>query len=64
MHTVRCEKCGKKLMTRNDNGLWHFMFGRYGPDNKPVVDMIIHGSVKITCIKKSCRHINVLNFLG
>ncbi len=50
-------------MTRTDSGLWHFMFGRYGSNNKPVVDMLIHGSIKITCIKKSCRHVNILNFL-
>lgn len=62
MYTARCEKCGKKLLVRQDNGLWRFMFGRYGIDNQSVVDMEIHGSVKMVCIKKSCRHTNVFDF--
>lgn len=62
MQIIRCEKCGKKLLTRQDNGLWKFMFGRYGKDNKPVVDMEIHGSLKMVCIKKSCRHLNIFDF--
>jgi len=61
-YIARCEKCGKKLMERNDSGLWHFQFGRYGQQSKPVVDLRIHGSVKITCLRKSCRHENVLDF--
>ena len=62
MQTARCEKCGKKLLIRQENGLWKFLFGRYGKENIPVVDMEIHGSVKMVCIKKSCRHPNVFDF--
>jgi len=56
-----CEKCNKKLIKRLPNGVWHFLFGeREG--NKPVVDIEIHGSIKMTCLRRSCRHVNVLNF--
>ena len=73
---VVCEKCGKKLMERLPNGIWSFRFGRPSPEDKnnvtPIekiipVCMQIHGSLKIKCLRKSCRlkfpdHWNVLNF--
>jgi len=62
MYTARCKKCGKKLLERKDNGLWVFQFGQYGADHKPVVEMQIHGSVRMTCLRKSCRHENVFDF--
>jgi hypothetical protein len=62
MYEARCEKCNKLLMIRQDNGLWRFQFGRYGANKTPVVDMEIHGSVRITCIRKTCRHPNVFDF--
>ena len=62
MYIARCEKCGKKLLIREDNGLWHFAFGRYGSQNIPVVDMEIHGSIKMICLRKSCRHTNTFDF--
>ena len=62
MYTARCEKCGKKLLVRQDSGLWKFVFGRYGPDAQPVVDMTIHGSISMVCIRKSCRHRNQFDF--
>ncbi len=60
---VCCEKCGKRLIERMDNGLWHFVFGK-SPDgqNFVPVDMYIHGNVKIKCLRRSCGHWNVLNF--
>ena len=62
MYIARCESCGKKLLVRQDNGLWKFVFGRYGAEAKPVVEMEIHGSVKMICIRKTCRHPNVFDF--
>lgn len=32
-------------------------------DVLPVVDMMIHGSIKIKCFKKDCRHDNLFTFL-
>lgn len=62
MPMVCCEKCGKRLIERTKGGLWHFKFGRSKGDDF-VVDMKIYGSLKLTCLRKSCRHENVLNFL-
>lgn len=62
MYEARCALCGKKLMERQDNGLWRFEFGRYGAKKEPVVEIEIHGSVRIRCLKKSCRHLNVFDF--
>jgi len=58
---VYCEKCGKKLLSRLPNGLWQFKFGRR-EGIEPAIDMEIHGSVKMKCIRKSCRHTNIFNF--
>ena len=61
---VPCEKCGKRLIDRLPNGLWHFRFGKSEEAGKqPPVDMIIHGSIQMPCLRKSCRHINTLTFL-
>ena len=63
-----CQICGKKLIERLPNGLWRFAFGRSIQENgKPPVDMQIHGSLKMRCLRRSCRnenpdHWNVLNF--
>jgi len=62
MYEARCEICNKKLLVRQDNGLWRFEFGRYGAKEEPVVEIEIHGSVRIRCLKKSCRHLNVFDF--
>lgn len=58
---IVCEKCGKKLIERLPNGLWRFKFGKR-EGGVPVVDMEIHGSIKMACIKRSCHHINLLNY--
>ena len=61
MITINCSACGKKLLERMPNGCWKFQFG--SRDNGiPVVDMEIQGSIKMQCLRRSCRHINVLNF--
>lgn len=58
---IVCQKCGKKLIERLPNGIWRFRFGkRYG--GLPVVDMEISGSLKMLCIKRTCRHVNILNY--
>ena len=73
---IECEVCGKRLIERLPNGLWSFSFGRPSPEdrNNPTlmeliapVRMLIHGSIKIKCLRKSCRlkypeHWNTLNF--
>jgi len=60
---VQCERCGKKLIKRLSNGLWHFKFGRdmngYG---NPPVDILIHGNLQIKCLNRDCGHINTLNY--
>lgn len=56
-----CEKCGKKLIERKSNGLWRFVFGKRR-NSSSVVDMEIHGSIKLKCLRASCQHINTLTF--
>lgn len=58
---VYCEKCGKKLLSRLSNGIWQFRFGRK-EGNESVVEMEIHGSLRMTCIRKTCRHSNTFNY--
>jgi len=58
---VYCSKCGKKLLCRYSNGLWEFKFGKYGGD--ALVDIKIHGSLQIVCLRKSCRHVNTFHCL-
>jgi hypothetical protein len=62
-----CEKCGKKLIERDENGLWHFVFGKYRDEEGNIlgvapVDMYIYGSVKLKCLRRGCDCWNVLNF--
>lgn len=61
-----CEKCGKKLIERKENGVWHFVFGKMKdedgtPIGKAPVEMYVYGSVKIKCLRRECEHWNVLN---
>lgn len=62
--SIVCEKCGKKLIKRLTNGQWHFVFGR-DPDlpGDPPVELYIFGSLKMKCIRRSCRHWNIFNHL-
>jgi hypothetical protein len=66
---VRCEKCGKKLIERLPNGLWKFAFGQMQGQGqaKSPVEMLIHGSIKMRCLRRSCRaehpdHWNMLHY--
>jgi len=58
---ILCEKCGKKLLSRLPNGIWQFRFGKR-ENCEPVVDIEIHGSIRMRCLKRSCRHINILHY--
>ena len=58
---VRCEKCGKNLLERLPSGLFVFKFGKK-EGGKPIVDMKIHVSIKMKCIRRSCGHENVLHY--
>lgn len=59
---IRCEKCNKKLIERLPNGLWRFKFGRRNGSDQSVIDMEIHGSIAMRCLKRTCRHVNILNY--
>ncbi len=61
MSFVLCEKCGKKLLDRLPNGVWDFKFGKR-ENSKPVVDMQVHGSIRMVCTRRSCGHVNMLNY--
>lgn len=58
---IYCEKCGKKLLSRLPNGLWEFKFGAR-ENSEPVVHIEIHGSLRMHCLKRSCRYLNVLHY--
>jgi len=59
---IYCEKCGKKLIERLPNGMWHFLFGKRNTNGPSPVEMYIHGSVRIKCIRRTCGHWNTLNY--
>jgi hypothetical protein len=61
---VVCERCGKKLIERKRNGMWHFIFGKPADNgsNFIPVDMYIQGNIKMKCLRRSCGHWQVLNF--
>jgi hypothetical protein len=67
IHFVTCEMCGKRLIERKANGMWHFAFGRCRDENgiltgQVPVDIYIYGSLKIKCLRRRCGHWNVLNY--
>lgn len=57
-----CEKCGKKLIERFSNGIWYFRFGKNSGSDHPPVEIWMHGSIKIRCLRRNCGHVNVLNY--
>lgn len=57
-----CEKCNKKLIERRQDGLFVFKFGRNSESNRLPVEMYIYGSVKMICIRGTCRHPNIFNY--
>lgn len=61
-----CPKCKKKMLRRRPNGLFSFAFGQWAGkdivivDGKevslgPTVQIEVFGSLKMRCIRKSCR---------
>ena len=64
---LSCEACGKKLIEREPNGLFHFVFGKKRDkdgillDFSPV-DILIHGSIKMRCLSRQCGHLNIFNY--
>lgn len=61
-----CPKCKKKILRRRPNGLFSFAFGQWAGkdtiivDGKeialgPTVQIEVFGSLKMRCIRKSCR---------
>lgn len=59
---VNCTKCGKKLIEKRQDGLWHFCFGKPSSEEKNMpVEMYIFGSIRIKCLRKSCNEWNNLS---
>jgi hypothetical protein len=64
--------CGKRILERKPNGLFKFAFGKTvvepgEPPAKAPVEIFVHGSVKMRCLRKTCRaehpdHWNVFHF--
>ena len=56
---ITCEKCGKRLIERLPNGLLKFKFGRRRDTSESVVEMLIHGDVKMKCLKTATEKENM-----
>ena len=64
---LTCEKCGKRLIERMPNGLFRFIFGKKKDSMGKLLDftpvyILIHGSVKIRCLTRTCGHFNMFNY--
>ena len=64
---VKCEVCGQTIISRTDDGIWYFRYGRAkNLDGKFIgtvpVEIYIYGSIKIKCLRKECGHWSTLNF--
>ncbi len=59
---IYCEKCGKKLLERKPNGVWRFRFGRISGTDETIVDILFYGSLQFKCTRRTCGHMNTLNF--
>lgn len=57
-----CAKCNKKLIERRGDGLFVFKFGKNNESNRIPVEIYIYGSVKMLCIRGTCRHVNIFNY--
>jgi hypothetical protein len=60
--TVTCQSCGRPLIKRLPNGVWHFMFGRQVSGDRPAVDLYVQGNMKIRCWRTDCGFFNTLNY--
>jgi hypothetical protein len=61
---VVCSKCGKRLIERQRNGVWRFIFGKPKGDgsNFIPVEMFIQGNIKIKCLRRTCGTWQTLNY--
>lgn len=60
---INCEKCGKRLIERLPSGPFKFVFGKnLDESNDPPVEMLIQGNIVLKCLRRSCKHKNVLNY--
>ena len=51
------------MIERLPNGLWKFVFGSDKEQvREPPVEMMIYGSIKMRCIRKTCRAWNTFHF--
>ena len=60
-----CKHCGKRLIQRQSNGVWKFVYGsnpKYSSRPFPPVEIYIFGSLKIRCISNKCGKMNTFNF--
>jgi len=58
---IKCEKCGKNLIQQLPNGLFRFRFGK-GVNGRTPVDIMIHGNIKMKCLRGTCDHTQIINF--
>jgi hypothetical protein len=61
-NVVLCANCGKPLIKRLPNGLWHFVFGRQIGGNRPAIDMFVQGNIHLRCWRSECGFLNKLNY--
>lgn len=59
---IMCPHCGRKLLTRLPNGLWHFVFGKPRTGGFVPVEIFVHGSLKIKCFRRDCGKFVTLNY--
>jgi hypothetical protein len=67
-HSIYCKYCNKKLIERGEDGTYHFVFGAPRDEEgtivgEPPVDLLILGNIQMVCIRRTCRKVNILNFL-
>lgn len=62
---ITCPVCGKRVIERKKNGLFHFIFGKPSKTDKGFVpvEMFIQGNIKIKCLRRTCGHWFTLNYL-
>ena len=62
---IHCAHCKGPLVEILPSGAWYFRFGKKSEANpEPMVEMQIHGTVKMKCWRRTCGKTTVLNFFG
>jgi hypothetical protein len=61
---VNCPHCGRRLIGRLSNGVWHFVFGKAISEhsNFVPVELFINGSLQIRCFRRDCGKMVTLNY--